>query len=87
MGATAPSLMKLVLRDGVRIAARGLAAGLLGALLLAKFLGTLLFRVRPFEPLTYVGVASVLTAVVLMACWWPARQAARVDPMEALRSE
>jgi putative ABC transport system permease protein len=61
--------------------------GLLGALGLTHLLQGLLFEVGPTDPLTFVGVAAVLAAAAFLACYVPARRAARVDPMIALRAE
>ena len=63
------------------------AFGLLGALWLTRLLQQLLFEVAPTDPLTYVGVALVLGLAALVACYVPARRAARVDPIIALRAE
>jgi putative ABC transport system permease protein len=63
------------------------ALGLFGALALTRLLRGLLFEVQPTDPLTFVGVATVLAAAAFAACYIPARRAAHVDPMIALRSE
>ena len=65
----------------------GLAAGLCGAVLLTRFLKSLLFDVSPADPLTYAGVALLLLGAALIACILPARRAVRVDPSQALRCE
>jgi ABC-type lipoprotein release transport system permease subunit len=65
----------------------GLAAGIPAALVLARFLSTLLFDVCPVDPLTFIGVAVLLALVALAASCIPARRAMRVDPMVALRYE
>ena len=61
--------------------------GILGALGVTRYLGSLLYGVRPFDPLTFFAVALLLGLVALAACYFPARRAARVDPMIALRYE
>jgi ABC-type antimicrobial peptide transport system permease subunit len=76
-----------VLGEGGALLAAGLAVGLGGALVAARFLRGLLFGVSPHDPLTLGGVALALAAVGLAACWIPAARAARVDPAVALRAE
>jgi ABC-type antimicrobial peptide transport system permease subunit len=65
----------------------GVAIGVCAALLLTRAMQTLLYGVSPFDPATFAAVAGLLGAVALVACWVPARRAARVDPMTALRHE
>jgi putative ABC transport system permease protein len=76
-----------VLREALVIAGIGVVIGLAGALLLTNLMKSLLFGVAASDPLTYVTTALLLTGVALLACWIPARRAARTDPMEALRYE
>ena len=64
-----------------------LAAGLLGAALTTRYLGSLLFAIQPTDPLTYVGVATILATVSLFALYVPTRRATRVNPMVAIRYE
>jgi putative ABC transport system permease protein len=85
LGASPGSVERLMLRDGVVLALAGLAAGLVGALALTRLLGSMLYDVAPTDPLTFVGIVVVLLAAVLLASWIPARRAAGVQPMEALR--
>ena len=87
LGATPGGIQKLVVREGMTLAATGLALGAAGALALSRFLQALLYGVGSLDPLTYAAAASVLIAVAVAACWLPARRAARVDPMVALRYE
>ena len=87
LGATPAAIRLLVVRHGVWVAVGGLAIGLAGAFLLTRFMDSLLFGVRPSDPLTFVGIAVLLAAVSLAATYLPARRAARVDPVVIMRSE
>ena len=87
LGARASDLVSLVVRQGIWLAAIGLAGGLAGALALSRLLTTQLFGVRPTDPATYASVAVVLFVVALAATAAPARRAASVDPIVSLRSE
>jgi hypothetical protein len=87
LGAEPKRIVRLVLRDGVAWTIGGLAGGLAGALVLTRYLESLLFRVRATDAVTFVGVAVVLVGVALVATAVPALRAVRVDPMLALRSE
>jgi predicted permease len=87
IGATRGQVVRLILRQGMTKTAAGLGLGVIGALFLSRYLETLLFEVRATDPLTFAGVAGGLSLVALLACWLPARRAAKVDPMVALRAE
>jgi putative ABC transport system permease protein len=87
LGATTGEVFRLVVAEGLKLAAIGVVIGTAGAVLAARGLSTLLFGVRPGDPLTLTGVAAVLLGVAAAACAIPARRAARVDPMAALRAE
>jgi len=87
LGATRSSVLGLVLRQGARLTGIGLVAGMVGALLLSRVLGTLLFNVRPTDPATMVAVTVFIAAIALIACYVPARRATRVDPIVVLRQE
>ncbi|MEJ7809817.1 MAG: ABC transporter permease [Gemmatimonadaceae bacterium] len=87
LGAQERDVIRLVLRQGAAVTALGVAAGVAGALVVTRLLARLLFGVTPTDPLTFVGVSALLAAVALGATYLPARRAARVSPMVALRSE
>ena len=87
LGAQRHNVLALVVGQGLKLAAIGVVIGLLGALALARVLTNLLFEVKPLDPITFAGVSLLLFTVATMACWLPARRAAKVDPMEALRCE
>jgi putative ABC transport system permease protein len=87
LGADRASVMRLVLVQGLRPVAIGIAVGLAGAFLLSRFIATLLFGITPRDPLTYVLVAALLLAAAVIACIVPARQALRIDVVSALRAE
>ncbi len=80
-------MLGLVLREGVAVIVVGVAAGLAAAAGLSRFLGAFLFEVEPTDPATLIQMGSLFAAVALLACWAPARRAALVDPMTALREE
>ncbi len=87
LGAQRRDVLRLVMRDGAKIALFGIAFGIVGALALTRLMASLLFAVKPTDPATFVGVAMLLALVALAACYIPARRAMRVDPMVALRYE
>ena len=87
LGARPADVVRGVLRQGLVLTAIGLAAGILGAIAATRLLGTLLYGIKPTDTLTYFAVAAALFTVALLASYIPARRAARVDPMVALRYE
>jgi putative ABC transport system permease protein len=87
LGAAPRSLLRQVLGEGLLLAAAGIAAGCLGAVALTRYLASLLYTVRPTDPLVYTSVASILLATALAGCYFPARRATRVDPALVLREE
>jgi putative ABC transport system permease protein len=87
LGASRQEIVGLVLRQGMRVAGIGMAAGLVAAVALTRLMSTLLYGVRPADPLTLVAVTFLLGAIALLACYVPARRATAVDPLIALRSE
>jgi putative ABC transport system permease protein len=78
---------RMFIAEGARLAAIGIAVGSVAALGLMRLMASLLFGVKPIDPLTYAGVAAALAAAAAMASYIPARRAMRVDPMVALRHE
>jgi putative ABC transport system permease protein len=87
LGARTADVLRLLLGHGMKLVATGVAIGLAGAIALTRLISTLLFGVRSTDPLTFAGVALLLTLTALLACWIPARRATKVDPLIALRSE
>jgi len=87
LGSSRASVLKLVLREGLKLVAVGLIFGIVGAVLMQRAVATEIYGVRPLEPVVLATVMAVLTLVALVACAVPARRAMRVDPMVALRSE
>ena len=87
LGATREDVLRLVLRYGAGLALIGIALGFIASLAATRVLSSMLFEVSPDDPQTFVAVALLLMAVVLLASYIPARRAAKVDPMVALRYE
>ena len=87
LGATARRVQGMVMREGMALALAGLAIGLGAAAGLSRFAASLLYGVRPTDPVTYAGIALLLVGITALACFVPAWRAGRVDPMEALRAE
>jgi predicted permease len=87
LGAQKRDVLKLVVNGGMGLTAIGVAVGVAGALALTRFLSNFLYGVKPTDPLTFVVVSLVLTAVALLACYIPARRATKTDPLVALRYE
>jgi predicted permease len=87
LGAAPRDLLLLVVRQGMSVAVTGMALGLAGAFALTRFMRTLLFGVHASDPATFVAIAVTLTLVAFIACYVPARRAARIDPMVSLRAE
>jgi putative ABC transport system permease protein len=87
LGAQRSHVLRLMLGEGMKMALVGVAIGMAAALGLTQLMASMLFGVSATDPITFGGVALVLTGVALAACYIPARRAMRVDPMVALRYE
>jgi ABC-type antimicrobial peptide transport system permease subunit len=86
LGARRGDVVSMVMRQGLALVLLGLALGSGGAYLLGRVMSSVLFQVAPTDPLTFAGVAVLLVAVASLACLLPARRAAGIDPMHALRA-
>jgi ABC-type antimicrobial peptide transport system permease subunit len=87
LGATRGSAITFVLRQGMGLVGVGILLGIAGSLALTRVLANMLYEIKPTDPLTFFTVSLLLVAIGLLACWLPARRAAQVDPMVALRHE
>lgn len=87
LGASAASVLRLILGQGLILAGLGLALGLAAAAAATRLLSSMLFQVKPNDPVVYFAVAALLGAVTLLAGYVPARRASKIDPMTALRQE
>ena len=85
LGAQIADVLKLVVVRAMLLAAIGIGIGVAGAVAVTRYMATLLFGVKPIDTITFIGVALLLALVVLVACLVPARRAAKIDPLEALR--
>jgi putative ABC transport system permease protein len=86
LGAQRRDVLRLMIREAVKLSASGMALGLLGAFLATRLLSSQLYGISAFDPLTYAAVVGVMTLVVVLACWVPTRRATRIDPLIALRN-
>ena len=87
LGASRNSIAGMILKEGMRLTGTGIVLGLGVAIVATRWLEALLFEVKPYDPLTFGGISVLLLAVALIACYVPARRAARVDPLLALRAD
>ena len=87
VGAQRGDVLRLVIKHGLRLVLVGVGIGLLISLASTRVLASMLYEVSPADPVTFLGIALLLAAVALIACYIPARRATKVDPMVALRYE
>jgi predicted permease len=87
LGAQKSDVLRLIIHGGLRLTLLGVAIGLAGAFAVTRYLSSLLYSVKATDPVTFLGIAVGLSGLALLACWLPARRAARTDPMVALRYE
>jgi putative ABC transport system permease protein len=87
LGATSRDVLKLAVGQGLGLTLVGVAVGLIGAYALTRTLASMLFGVRPTDPVTFMGVTALLVGVALLACYIPARRATKVNPITVLRCE
>jgi putative ABC transport system permease protein len=87
LGAQHRDVLRLTMKDGVKLGLLGIVLGLAGAIALTRLMVSVLFEVKPTDPAILIGVALLLAAVAMLACYIPARRALRIHPMTALRSE
>ena len=87
VGATSAQIVSLILRQGVWRVGVGLALGLVGAIVFSRFIASMLFEIAPTDAVVYVAVSALFLVVSVVASYLPARRAARIDPMNALRVE
>jgi ABC-type antimicrobial peptide transport system permease subunit len=87
LGATSTQVRRMVVAQGSRVVAVGIAIGVLAALAATRALGSLLFGVAPMDPATFAAMSAVMIVIGLLASYLPARRASSIDPIESLRSE
>lgn len=87
LGASPEAVRRMVITQGLKVAALGIAVGAAAALGFTRLLQSFLFAIQPTDPLTYLGISALIGVVTFCACWFPARRATLVDPLVALRSE
>jgi ABC-type antimicrobial peptide transport system permease subunit len=86
-GASGASILKMVAGQGLTLSAIGIGFGLVAAFAVTRVMSSMLVGVSPTDPMTFAGISLFFLAVTALACWIPARRAARLDPVVALRDE
>jgi putative ABC transport system permease protein len=87
LGANRLAVLKQIIRQGMRLTVIGIGLGLVVSVAATRVLAGLLYGIKPVDPATYLAVSFFLAAVALVSCYFPARRAASLDPMDALRAE
>jgi putative ABC transport system permease protein len=87
MGAQPGDVFRIIVGEGLRLALVGVVVGVVAALAFTRLLRGFLYGISAYDPLTFIGVSALLTAVAIAACYFPARRATQVDPLVALRYE
>jgi len=87
LGASPSAVLAMILRQGVALGFAGIVIGIAAAAALTRALQSLLFEISPTDTMTFAGVGSLLILAAVVSCWVPARRAAKIDPLEALRCE
>jgi len=87
LGAERKDIVRMVVGQGLKLAVVGTAAGLVASFFAMRLMSTMLYGVKPTDPIAFAGSALLVVLVALLAAWIPARRAAAVDPMQALRAE
>jgi putative ABC transport system permease protein len=87
LGATPRNVVRLIVGQGMRVVAVGVAVGLAGALLVTRLMANVVYGIRVTDPLTYAAVSVLLVVVALVASYVPARRATRIDPLASMRAD
>jgi putative ABC transport system permease protein len=87
MGAQRRDILRIAVGEGALVVGFGIVSGIIGSAIFTRFLQSMLFEVKSSDPLTYIGISSLLAGVTFLACLIPARRATLVDPLTALRQD
>ncbi len=87
LGASRPALLNMIVGEGLALAATGSAIGIVASLISTRAIRSMLFHLSPFDPVAFIGGVLLLLTVAACACFFPARKAARTEPVEVLRAE